>query len=421
MPRKAVRGITDLWSTHPNIARDLVNTELGYSVSAGSNRKFDWKCEKGHTWSAPVNDRTKARPQGCSVCAGKTVLCGYNDLWTTHPEIAKDLVHPSHGNEVTFGSKRKLEWACSDEHVWVAPVASRAVGRHGCPICVGQAVLVGYNDLWSTHPDLASQLKSPEVGYTVTGNSGKKVEWCCEAGHIWQSSIRNRHSRGCPICANRKVVSGLNDLWTTHPMLATELFDPDVGKMFSFGSGKKVKWKCHEGHIWSSTINNRTNGSNGCPVCALNQTSKAEQYIREGLRAYFPTISKDHTDRLKIDEGRRVSVDMLWTFEGLTFVCEYDGSYWHRDKIDRDVIKTQRLLAAGISVIRVRESSRFRLDPLPIEHPNLLQILTTYESGYRSDGGSHLSSVISEIKDWVYGNTTVPSSACSMDTVSDSL
>lgn len=30
----------------------------------------------------------------CPVCAGKKVLIGYNDLWTTHPEIAKLLKDP---------------------------------------------------------------------------------------------------------------------------------------------------------------------------------------------------------------------------------------------------------------------------------------------------------------------------------------
>lgn len=30
----------------------------------------------------------------CPVCAGKKVLIGYNDLWTTHPEVAKLLKDP---------------------------------------------------------------------------------------------------------------------------------------------------------------------------------------------------------------------------------------------------------------------------------------------------------------------------------------
>ena len=34
------------------------------------------------------------------------------------------------------------------------------------------------------------------------------------------------------------------------------------------GSGKKVWWKCKEGHEWECTVHNRTRNGTGCPYCA---------------------------------------------------------------------------------------------------------------------------------------------------------
>lgn len=42
--RKRVRGIGDLWTTHPELANQLVDKEQGYSTSFGSEMKLDWIC-----------------------------------------------------------------------------------------------------------------------------------------------------------------------------------------------------------------------------------------------------------------------------------------------------------------------------------------------------------------------------------------
>lgn len=42
--RKCIRGIGDLWTTHPNLANQLVDKEHGCSTSFGSESKFDWFC-----------------------------------------------------------------------------------------------------------------------------------------------------------------------------------------------------------------------------------------------------------------------------------------------------------------------------------------------------------------------------------------
>ena len=50
----------------------------------------------------------------CPVCNGKKTVIGYNDLWTTYPEIAKMLKNSDDGYKYTSGSNRKVEWICPD-------------------------------------------------------------------------------------------------------------------------------------------------------------------------------------------------------------------------------------------------------------------------------------------------------------------
>ena len=51
---------------------------------------------------------------GCNVCGNNKTLVGYNDMWTTNPELAKLLLNPEDGYKYTENSKHKEIWRCSD-------------------------------------------------------------------------------------------------------------------------------------------------------------------------------------------------------------------------------------------------------------------------------------------------------------------
>ena len=75
---------------------------------------------------------------GCPYCANKLVYRGYNDLATTHPELAAEW-HPTKNEnltpqDITFGSGKKVWWQCKNNHEWEASVDNRTKGR-GCPVC----------------------------------------------------------------------------------------------------------------------------------------------------------------------------------------------------------------------------------------------------------------------------------------------
>jgi hypothetical protein len=87
----------------------------------------------------------------------------------------------------------------------MATISSRAGSatrkQLGCPICSGQKVLKGFNDLATTHPEIAKQA----VGWdpsSILGGTARKFPWRCDEGHEWSASANGRtQGSGCPKCA----------------------------------------------------------------------------------------------------------------------------------------------------------------------------------------------------------------------------
>lgn len=88
----------------------------GYKVVGKYINNFtpiDILCPNGHIW-APVPRNVKSHDSECVYCVGKAVWVGDNDLWTTHPEVAKLLTNPEDGYRYSFGSSKRVSWTCPD-------------------------------------------------------------------------------------------------------------------------------------------------------------------------------------------------------------------------------------------------------------------------------------------------------------------
>lgn len=254
-----------LVDTHPEIAAqaDGWNSSV---VSTFSNKKMKWKCELGHSWTATIASRSNGI--GCPICSNQQVLAGYNDLATTHPEIAEQAKGWD-PESVLAGTSKKFDWICSENHVWIASPNKRVSGS-GCPVCSGNRVLAGFNDLATTHPTLATEADGWDPR-TISKGSNKKLRWKCVSNHVWTSSPNSRSSGlGCPICSNQQVLAGYNDLATTHPEIAAQAdgWDPTA---VTRGHSSKKSWVCENGHKWESTVSGRTGKGSGCPICSNQQ------------------------------------------------------------------------------------------------------------------------------------------------------
>jgi hypothetical protein len=152
----------------------------------------------------------------------------------------------------------------------------------GCPYCSGRLVNSGETDLQTNYPQIAKEWDYEMNGDLLPGHihhgSNKKVWWKCEVGHSWEAPVykRTKNNSSCPICSNKILRTGVNDLEFVFPQIAGEwdceknspLKPTDV----TYGSSKTVWWKCSCGHEWRAQIHYRTHKQLECPICAKAKT-----------------------------------------------------------------------------------------------------------------------------------------------------
>lgn len=288
---RVIDGINDLQTLNPNIAAEWSdkNSPLFPSmVTVGSHKKVIWQCSKGHEWIASVKSRT-INKTGCPYCSHNAVLAGYNDLSTTFPNVAaewSDRNLPLRPNMVTAFANKKVWWRCSKGHEWNTLISTRSGGSQ-CPYCSGIQLLKGFNDLQTTHPKLALEWSikngslSPD---TVNEKSIKMVWWKCGVcGYEWQSQIKSRvNGSKCPVCSEREVYTGYNDLATTDPVIAAE-WDKKKNKFcvnkVSRNSLYSVWWKCSNGHSWKARIADRAIDNQPCKMCEQEYLSIYPEFL----------------------------------------------------------------------------------------------------------------------------------------------
>lgn len=269
------------WDWEKNVEVPTWTTLTG-GVAGALSKRFHFRCRLAHGWTATIAARNRSG-SGCPTCTGKVVLIGFNDLASQRPDLAAEWNEAPGANslgptEVTVASGKYVSWRCSQEHTWETTVANRSTRGSGCPVCAGQRVVQGLNDLQTLYPELALEWNTA-LGANdcrpgdIAAGSSRKVSWQCPRHHEYRASVVSRTSRGrgCPVCAGRSVRMGENDLATTHPGIASEWDTPATTRAateVTAGSSYRASWRCSLGHKWQATVSNRAIGGKGCPVCA---------------------------------------------------------------------------------------------------------------------------------------------------------
>lgn len=212
---KALIGVNDLLTINPILASEWHpsknNGLLPQNFKPNSNIKVWWLCPKcGYEYKAIIANRSKGT--GCRNCSNQILHSGINDLATLYPEIAKQWYYEKNGNltpnQVFPKTNKKVWWKCKNEHVWQASPNSRVSGRN-CPYCTGNKVWIGYNDLATTHKELANEWNYERNGeltpQMVSAGCAKKIWWkCSKCGCEYQAYISNRiKGFGCKCSGKR--------------------------------------------------------------------------------------------------------------------------------------------------------------------------------------------------------------------------
>lgn len=352
------------------------NSESGISpsdISFGSKKKVFWKCHICNgKWETAPKYRKKS---GCPYCANFKALPGFNDLQTLFPDIAAEWdAEKNNGlrpSDVTKGSAKKVWWICNKGHSYDMSVICRVKGQN-CPYCNNRRVLAGFNDLQTLEPEIARTWhptrNNKVTPADVVPGTKKQVWWQCDKGHEWRSSVAQRcKSKGCPVCQNRRIISGVNDLVTFHPELRTEWdYERNTGKPeeYSCGARNVVWWKCRKGHSWKAAISDRSRGY-GCPKCSEERrVSFPEKAILYYVRKVFPDVKANIRPEWLI----RQELDIY--IEQHKIAIEYDGVYGHSKSAGhkRDERKNVLCEKNGVTLIRVREPDCPVLDSYSMDY-----------------------------------------------------
>lgn len=374
--KQVLTGFNDLATTHPEIAalwhptKNLPATPQ--AITKGSKTKRWWICENGHEDFALPNN-VIVKNGRCSYCAGNKLTIGVNDFQTLYPEAAKEW-HPTLNEGVlpsmiASGSHKKYWWKCTVcEESWDAPPANRGSKKIGCPVCAGQKIVKGINDLATVFPTVAAMwhptLNSDLKPTRVTAGSPQLAWWKCSADHEWQTRVIEMRKSfqkgqiGCGICYRNSLTSGSKSLAEMWPDIATDWdhaknsTTPDRIAQFS---NKEVWWKCsvNQNHSWKATVANRTRHGSNCATCWKEGSgSQAEEDLALFLESLGLVIERKVITMLE----NRKELDIY--IPAYNVAVEYNGLHWHSEKYRSSEYhsnKYQECKEKGITLVQIWE------------------------------------------------------------------
>lgn len=145
-PHNFMRGARCLYCTNQvKVTKESYNEKLqlanpnleliGEYVNSGTKTDFHCKVCDGIFDSMP---ETISRSPQCPYCNNHRVLKDFNDMWTTHPHVAKLLKNPEDGYKYVYGTTKELPMICPDcgnEITKIPRLYYNEAGNITCPKC----------------------------------------------------------------------------------------------------------------------------------------------------------------------------------------------------------------------------------------------------------------------------------------------
>lgn len=222
-----------------------------------------------------------------------------NSAWELDARLREIWDEESNGPAVDLHGNTIYHWRCRKcGYEWSRALRLEKISK-GCPVCLGRALIPGWTDLQTTHPDLAKEwdqekndkLNGGLMPTAVVAGSAKKAWWRCgTCGGEWEAPIvkRSMGKGKCPYCAFRKLRKGVNDLESQYPEVAKDYLPELNGGVPAnevlVSNSSVVRWKCHRcGHEWTGKVTYRTTADppTGCKPCA--ERERAAQQRRKAV------------------------------------------------------------------------------------------------------------------------------------------
>jgi hypothetical protein len=265
--RVAVRGVTDIATTHPS-AFDFwdhsKNTGRPYwTYVAGSANKVHWRCRAGHRWEMSI--LVFMLHPHCKKCSYSkrrlvNIAVEFPELVSRWDPEANSRLDP---RAVAFHVDLVV-WRCPEGHITTATVYNLNRSRYKCARCAKRLLVPGVNDFQTLHPSEASEFAvSLNGGLTadrLPPRTSTRYKFICRVGHVYERSPYElvNLKRGCTRCNGHRWVPGEIDLLTVKPAVAARWDYSRNGELTPDrvhpNTSKKAYFTCLCGEPWYTEI-----------------------------------------------------------------------------------------------------------------------------------------------------------------------
>ena len=273
----------------------------------GCKEKLKFQCEFGHVWWISADNVVQEK--WCPYCAGKYQTI--KDMQRIATERSGICLSGEYINSST-----KLQWMCSQGHVWEA-TPSHIKNGEWCPHCSHHVKLT------IIEMQRIAEQYGGDCLSKIYVNAQTKLQFRCSKGHKWKARPNNIKSQKgwCPYCAGKyQTIKDMQQIALEHGgwCLSFEYF----------GAYTKLWWQCEKGHIWKAVPHNIKTGY-WCPHC---NEGKSEKICREVFEVLFNRLFPKTRPAWLINPGtrRRLELDGYCKELGLAF--EYNGEQHYNSK-----------------------------------------------------------------------------------------
>ena len=234
-----------------------------------SQVKLQWRCKLGHQWDATYGN-VVCSGSWCQRCAGKAKHT-LEEAQQVAQKLGGSCLASAYKN-----LKTPLKWSCSQDHQWLATLSDVLHRASWCPECSSLIRTTKLQDFKTQNLNIRAQsIASKHQGKFKSASKGSYV-WNCAEGHEWITrSLQYARQYWCVECSE----IARRDTRLQGAQQMAELYS---GQCLStkFSTTEKMKWRCSEGHSWSSRYTNIRDGS-WCPRCRT--IGRREEFCRQVL------------------------------------------------------------------------------------------------------------------------------------------
>lgn len=244
----------------------------------------------------------------------------------------------------------------------------------GCPCCAGAMATSG-NNLLVRYPEVAAHWNQERNGNLTPDlflpSSGARVHWRDPASRrTTRAAIVSRTQHG-KLGTNRQdcglAATEARNLALCYPEVSALLVGDQGGRpvdalTVSPHSNRSMWWQCavDPSHRWQAPVYSVVRawelGRSGCGPCFSRVSGQQTAFFEEFARRHpeFATVFQTHgffPDECDLP-GTRYGFDAAVPQHRI--FIEWDGWYWHRNRIQQDRQKNRAARKAGYRVLRVR-------------------------------------------------------------------